>query len=187
MPIETIHMPLMNEGTVVWRPVEAEKLVDGTFRILGPVPADEEWMYQPGAVVVAKHCLFGNGTEGLVAERSAVSQASRFAQWDAVAKEIAQSIAASADPFDAATIVNVHDLVTVCRTQCPLPEGTKKGYWSTISIWWPSIEVEVFDDHLELYRFSNGSTGIQHFDHSPGAQFRADFLDQLPRLEAPHD
>jgi len=38
MPSETIHISLLGEGTPVWRPVPAEQLLDGTFRILGEVP-----------------------------------------------------------------------------------------------------------------------------------------------------
>lgn len=40
------------------------------------------------------------------------------------------------------------------------------GYWPTISLSWtpPStpIEVEICPDHYEFYRFSDGSTEIQH-------------------------
>ena len=49
----TIYMPLLNEGTEVWRPVSAVKRVDGTYLVLGTVPEDEEWMFGPGTVV---HC-----------------------------------------------------------------------------------------------------------------------------------
>lgn len=109
----------------------------------------------------------------------------QFGDWDAVANEIARSVAVSPEPFEDATIANVDDLVTLCRAQCPLPEGVKKGYWSTISIWWPNFEIEVCDDHYELYHFKDRETGIQHFDHRPGEQFRADFINQLPTLETP--
>jgi hypothetical protein len=71
MSIETVHMPLLNEGTNVWRPVSAETQDDGAFRILGPVPEGEEWAYQPGEVVKAKHHVFADGTEGFVAESAA--------------------------------------------------------------------------------------------------------------------
>jgi hypothetical protein len=56
----------------VWRPVRAEQLGDGTFRVLGPVPEDEEWEYKPGEVVTAKRRVFDSGEEGLVAERPVV-------------------------------------------------------------------------------------------------------------------
>jgi hypothetical protein len=80
-------------------------------------------------------------------------------------KFAARSIATSPDPFDPATRANVHDLVTLRRMHCQLPEGVAKGYSSTIRIWWHKFEIEVFGGHYELYRFYDGSTGIQHFEH----------------------
>ena len=47
----TIYMPLLNEGTDVWRPVEATHLEADSFRVEGPVPEDEEWMFAPGSLV----------------------------------------------------------------------------------------------------------------------------------------
>jgi len=67
----TIHVPLLNEGTTVSRPVRAEQLSDGSFRILGPIPADEEWAFAPGDRVVVKPHLFSDGATGLVADRLA--------------------------------------------------------------------------------------------------------------------
>lgn len=48
-----VMMPLEDEGTPVWRPVEARLLRDGRYEILGPVPDDEVWRYPPGTIV---HC-----------------------------------------------------------------------------------------------------------------------------------
>jgi hypothetical protein len=71
MPLTTIHIPLLNEGTTVWRPAEAEQLSNGTFRILGPIPEGEEWAFVPGDTVVVKHHVFSDGTNGLIADRLA--------------------------------------------------------------------------------------------------------------------
>jgi hypothetical protein len=71
MPSETIHIPLLGEGTPVWRPVAAERLLDGTFRILGEMPDDEEWAFSPGEVVVVRHHVFSGGVKGMVADRLA--------------------------------------------------------------------------------------------------------------------
>jgi len=45
-------MPLLNEGTDVWRPVEAEALGNGLYRVTGQAPDDEEWAFPSGATVV---------------------------------------------------------------------------------------------------------------------------------------
>jgi hypothetical protein len=71
MPRITIHIPLLNEGTTVWGPAEAEQLGDGTFRILGAIPDDEEWAFVPGDRVVAVPHVFSDGANGLIADRLA--------------------------------------------------------------------------------------------------------------------
>jgi|KBSMisStandDraft_5_1062788.scaffolds.fasta_scaffold1325115_1 hypothetical protein len=71
---ETIHVPLLDEGTEVWRPVPAEPSLDGTFRILGEMPDDEEWAFKPGELVVVRQHVFSDGKRGLVADRLAVGK-----------------------------------------------------------------------------------------------------------------
>ena len=47
-------MPLLAEGTSVWRPVRAEPLADSAFRIVADQPYDtddERWKFPPGSVV----------------------------------------------------------------------------------------------------------------------------------------
>jgi hypothetical protein len=48
----TIYMPLIGEGTDVWRPVTAEELGDRRYRVVGRRPTDEEWAFVTGAIVV---------------------------------------------------------------------------------------------------------------------------------------
>lgn len=59
----------MGEGTSVWRPTAAERLLDGTFRVLGKIPDDEEWEFKPGELVVVRQHVFSGGESGLVADR----------------------------------------------------------------------------------------------------------------------
>ncbi|HVJ34457.1 MAG TPA: hypothetical protein VND94_15180 [Terriglobia bacterium] len=50
--LTTIYMPLLNEAVDVWRPVMAEPLGRDRYKILGPIPDEEEWSFAPGAVVI---------------------------------------------------------------------------------------------------------------------------------------
>ena len=52
---EEIYIYLLNEGTDVWRPVDAISLGEGIYQIPKDtqVPEDEEWEFLPGATV---HC-----------------------------------------------------------------------------------------------------------------------------------
>jgi hypothetical protein len=100
--------------------------------------------------------------------------------WESIEKAVDEIIRQSPDPFDSATIANVQDLIAGCRPLCPIPEGTAKGYWRTIRLWWEGLEVEVFDDHYEFYRFKQGSTDIEHFNHTPRTSVPAELMNRLP-------
>jgi hypothetical protein len=65
----TVLVPLLDEGTPVWRPVEARKVAEGCYQIPKSVivPDDETWMYQPGATLRCHLRVFQDGTVGLVA------------------------------------------------------------------------------------------------------------------------
>lgn len=63
----TIYIPLLNEGTEVWRPVAAEQLNGVVFRVIGPMPDDEEWKFPPGSVVTGAPKVFRDGSQGTVA------------------------------------------------------------------------------------------------------------------------
>lgn len=54
MCAETIYIPLLEEGTEVFRPTKARKLGDLTYEVLKPDdynPEDENWEYPPGSLV----------------------------------------------------------------------------------------------------------------------------------------
>lgn len=63
----TIYLPLLNEGTDCWRPVEAELIGNDCYRILADKPADEDWPTAPGSIVRCKLHQFSDGSAGLVA------------------------------------------------------------------------------------------------------------------------
>jgi hypothetical protein len=64
-----IDIPLLDEGTAVWRPTEGEAVSGQFFRVLptaGYDPGDEHWAFPPGTLV---RCVaeFREGKEVLVA------------------------------------------------------------------------------------------------------------------------
>lgn len=69
MPTETIYVPLINEGTEVWRPVEAEPVSDALFRVESKASDDEQWGYASGQIVAVEERMWSNGDHGLVATR----------------------------------------------------------------------------------------------------------------------
>jgi hypothetical protein len=65
--IETIFVPLKDEGTEVWAPASGERLPDGTFYLIGPAPSDQAWAFPPGAIVTVASKRFAEGAVGLAA------------------------------------------------------------------------------------------------------------------------
>ena len=49
--LTTIYMPLLNEGTDVWRPVEAMKITDLGYMVTEAPQPEEEWAFQPGHIL----------------------------------------------------------------------------------------------------------------------------------------
>jgi hypothetical protein len=58
MSLETIYVALLDEGTDVWRPAQAERLADGRYRLFGPMPETECWEFPPGSVVAVRRTSF---------------------------------------------------------------------------------------------------------------------------------
>jgi hypothetical protein len=67
----TIYVRLLDEGVNCWRPAPAEQHGD-CFVLLGPMPEDERWEFQPGARVLCRTQTFEDDPhERLVAYRPA--------------------------------------------------------------------------------------------------------------------
>lgn len=70
-PMVKMYMPLLNESTEVWRPVEVTPVYGAAYRVEGPMPADEEWAFAPGTFVNCRWRTFADGDQRLVPTRDA--------------------------------------------------------------------------------------------------------------------
>ena len=68
----TVYVALLDEGTNVWRPVNGESVGLGLFRLLGSVPSDENWQFQPGEVVRCENRNLSGGRVLVAVARSGV-------------------------------------------------------------------------------------------------------------------
>jgi hypothetical protein len=70
----TIYVALLDEGTEVWRPVAAEELHNGVFRIVAERPDlnDERWQFPPGAVVCCEQRELSGGPALVAVKRATV-------------------------------------------------------------------------------------------------------------------
>jgi hypothetical protein len=107
-----------------------------------------------------------------------------FADYDAVVAEVERIAAPEStdEPISAATLANVRDLISVCRKGITLPDSLGRGYWPTIRMSWGFVEVEVFEDRLEVYQLKEGQTSIWYEEHNPGGIFSNRFLAELAAL-----
>jgi hypothetical protein len=69
-----ILVPLLNEGTDVWRPANAKAHSEDVFEILGIIPVGEEWQFAPGTRVRCRPKQFADGSAALVAYELVVDQ-----------------------------------------------------------------------------------------------------------------
>jgi hypothetical protein len=67
-----VYVALLEEGTDVWRPVVADVAGLGLFRLLGSVPEDESWQFQPGEVVRCAERVLSGGPVLVAVERAGV-------------------------------------------------------------------------------------------------------------------
>lgn len=70
----TIYVALLGEGTEVWRPVAAEELHSGVFRIVAGRPDlnDERLQCPPGAVVCREQRELSGGPALVAVKRATV-------------------------------------------------------------------------------------------------------------------
>ena len=64
-----VFIYLEDEGTDVWRPVQAERLRKGVYKIISanPDPSDEIWQFEFGDIVRCEERTLENGKSRLVA------------------------------------------------------------------------------------------------------------------------
>jgi hypothetical protein len=51
MAPQTVYVPVRGYGEEVFRPVFAQPLMGSVFRLMGPKPEDEDWVFLPGQAV----------------------------------------------------------------------------------------------------------------------------------------
>jgi hypothetical protein len=77
----TIFMPLLEEGTDVWRPVEVTPLTGAEYRVEGPMPIGEAWQFAPGSLIQLRWKKFDNGERRLVPKGPAPTVRSTFTSY----------------------------------------------------------------------------------------------------------
>ena len=64
----TIYVRLLDEGTDVWRPVDAMRVSDGLYRLVGTHVDAEKWEFPSGNIVRVEKRKLSSGSEVVAAE-----------------------------------------------------------------------------------------------------------------------
>ena len=113
------------------------------------------------------------------------------AEWERVGRQRAEAIAGRPSEYDAVTIRNLDDLLALVRSAGGPAPQVGPGYWPTFSVGWENapeaenLEIEVFGDRYEVYRFHDGRTDIGHYERAPGEPIPEAVVSELPRPTAP--
>lgn len=108
-----------------------------------------------------------------------------MSDWERVEAEAAAIIGGRPLQYDGATRQNLAELIRLIRATGRPPPLLSPGYWPTFCATWEiegskTLEIEVFDDRYEIYRFFDGKTDISHEYHKPGEPMSSAFLRELP-------
>jgi hypothetical protein len=104
--------------------------------------------------------------------------------WDEVEVQVRRVVSECTETFDPATVANAGDVLAAMRNNFAAPE-VFQGEWPTIRFCWGrEWEIEVFSDHVEVYRFpSDGRFDVRHYSHLPGEPFSAELMAELSANE----
>lgn len=68
----TICVRRLDKSATEWRPVQAEQVGEGLYRIVEAMPAGERWQFFPGETVRCRRREFMAGAEAMVAYERAL-------------------------------------------------------------------------------------------------------------------
>lgn len=80
--VTVVQMPLLEEGTRVWRPVSCRSLGGELFVVdAQPIPATEQWMFVPGQVIRSEARQFSSGEVLLEAVAAVPEEPETVGEW----------------------------------------------------------------------------------------------------------
>jgi len=69
-----VYVSLLEEGTPCWRPVEANHVKNDVYSLVGTIPEDKAWEFEPGDLVRCSIRKDSAGQEFLAAVEKAIDQ-----------------------------------------------------------------------------------------------------------------
>ena len=109
--------------------------------------------------------------------------------WTRASHELEEAWTKRAAEFAPETIMNAREFLAILEEQNRALPLVSDGYWPTISFTWTvdgaeNLEIEVFAERFEVYRFSANRTDIRYEYRTPGELFPSTLLAEVPLLTA---
>ena len=104
-----------------------------------------------------------------------------IAGWQEVEAEIARIVQhqSDSDPFSPETVRQAEDIVSALSSDWPHP-SVGRGYWKTIIFnWGKTVQLEIFSDRVEVYRFGDTGMEVRSFAHKVGEPLSQEFLSAI--------
>lgn len=91
---------------------------------------------------------------------------------------LGRMLALSDRSFEVATIETAAELIAFAQGHGAPAVEVDDGYGDTIRIFWPRLEIEVFEDHLEVFP-EGDRLRVRCEEHRPGDGFSDELLDEI--------
>ena len=105
--------------------------------------------------------------------------------WERAYQDVETVRVQRSSEYEGATVANVREFISALRTQDRAAPEVSAGYWATFSLTFnatgaDNLEIEVFSDHFEVYRFFDGRTDIREEPRKPGEAFPPTLMVEAP-------
>lgn len=105
--------------------------------------------------------------------------------WAAVARVVAEIVGDRPEEYTPAVRRGLDDLLLLVRSSNRPAPTVSPGYWPTFCLTWDAedarnLEIEVFEDRYEVYRFFDGKTDIWYEPHPGEGGLSNAFIAELP-------
>ena len=105
--------------------------------------------------------------------------------WTAVDAAVSACVSQRPDEYDPATLAVMTDLLAFLRSTGRAVPDVSPGYWPTFRLSFAArglenLELEVFPDRIEVYRFKDRLFDVWNELHAAGADFSDAFAREIP-------
>lgn len=109
--------------------------------------------------------------------------------WAEVRQTVEDVIAERPEGFDAEVRAAMADVLALMETLDRARPYIGPGYWPTFVLNWDepgfeNLQLEVFGDRIEVYRFHDQRFDVWDETHAPGEGFSEAFIRELPSASA---